>query len=653
MENLVNISYNQTGASTDVDAMGMREMQRMVYEQRTRKYLLVKAPPASGKSRALMFVALDKLANQGIKKVIVAVPEKTIGRSFKSTELKRFGFFADWQVADYFNLCSGSDDSRKSARFKEFLRNSPNKVLVCTHATLRNALKEVENEELNDCFFGIDEFHHGSADAYNDLGELIRRLITSTSAHIMAMTGSYFRGDQIPILRPEDEQLFMSSVNYDYYRQLNGYKYLKSLGLGYQFYQGKFITAIPEALDTTKKTLIPTPPVQGRESYAKKYDIVADIIAEIGEVVDEDAEHFIKLVRTPDGRILKVGDLVEDNVAQRAALQSYLQRMDRRDALDILIALGTAKEGFDWQWCEVCLTIGMRASMTEVVQIIGRCTRDCEGKTHAQFINLVPCPDAAQEEVSVAVNNMLKAIAVSLLMEQVMAPKWDFRTRQDDDELIADKKNRVLHVEGLAEPTERAKSIIENDITELKATVLSSDILKQAMANDAIAEVITQSLIPKVIQEKYPTLTEEEVECVRQRLVLSMATQGAEITVDEHGREFINIANKFCEKGVELDKLSINLIDSINPFQRAYEIMARSLTPEVLRAIQFSIEEQRSDMTIEEAVLLLKNYLPKYKEEHNGAIPSLSDTEPLAKRIALAIDFVAKMKREYLRTGKL
>ena len=238
-------------------------------------------------------------------------------------------------------------------------------------------------------------------------------------------------------------------------------------------------------------------------------------------------------------------------------------------------------------------------------------------------------------------------------MEQVMAPKWDFRTKRDDDEEVADRKNRILRVKGLAEPTERAKAIIENDITELKATVLSSDILKQAMANDAIAEVITQSLIPKVIQEKYPTLTEQEVESVRQQLVLSMATQGAEITVDEYGREFINIANKFCNKGVELDKLSINLIDSINPFQRAYEIMARSLTPEVLRAIQFSIEEQRSDMTIEEAVILVKNYLPKYKEEHHGAIPSLSDTEPLAKRIALAIDFVAKKKREYQRTGKI
>ena len=94
MENLVNISYAQTGASSNVDELGMREMQRIAYAQRHRKYLLVKAPPACGKSRAMMFVALDKLANQGIRKVIVAVPEKTIGRSFGNTELKKHGFFA-------------------------------------------------------------------------------------------------------------------------------------------------------------------------------------------------------------------------------------------------------------------------------------------------------------------------------------------------------------------------------------------------------------------------------------------------------------------------------------------------------------------------------------------------------------------------------
>lgn len=184
MQNLVDISYQQTGASTTVDAMGMREMQRMAYEQRNRRYLLVKAPPASGKSRAMMFVALDKLANQGIRKVIVAVPEKSIGRSFGNTELKKYGFFADWKVAPYYNLCDAKNEKEKVKRFREFISNDTNRILVCTHATLRISMKQIGDEQLNDCFFGIDEYHHSSADAYNGLGELVRRLITLSLIHI-------------------------------------------------------------------------------------------------------------------------------------------------------------------------------------------------------------------------------------------------------------------------------------------------------------------------------------------------------------------------------------------------------------------------------------------------------------------------------------
>ena len=303
MENLVNISYSQTGASSNVDEMGMREMQRMVYEQRHRKYLLVKSPPASGKSRAMMFVALDKLANQGIKKVIVAVPQKNIGRSFNDTNLTRSGFFADWNVARYYNLCDSENETEKRQRFVEFIdKSNPNKILICTHATLCNAMKHLSDEKLNDCLFCIDEYHHSSADANNGLGEIVRRLLHSTNAHIMAMTGSYFRGDAIPVMRPEDEALFLPAINYNYYQQLNGYQYLKSLGIGYHFFQGKYVSALPEILDTSKKTLIHIPSVQGRDAYANKHDQVADIIAIIGEVVGEDPEHFIKIVKTSDGR---------------------------------------------------------------------------------------------------------------------------------------------------------------------------------------------------------------------------------------------------------------------------------------------------------------------------------------------------------------
>ena len=634
MENLVNITYAQTGASSNVDELGMREMQRMAYAQRHRQYLLVKAPPACGKSRAMMFVALDKLANQGIRKVIVAVPEKSIGRSFNNTELKRFGFFEDWKVAPYFNLCDTANEADKKKRFLEFLRpDVPNKILICTHATLRNAMLEVADEQVNDCFFGIDEYHHSSADAYNGLGELVRRLISSTSAHILAMTGSYFRGDAVPVMRPEDERLFQPAVNYNYYQQLNGYKHLKSLGIGYHFFRGKYITAIPEIIDTTKKTLIHIPPVQGKDSYDDKYQQVTDIIATLGEVVAEEPEHFIKIVQTPDGKLLRVGDLVEDNTAQRRALQAYLQRMNNRDALDVLIALGTAKEGFDWQWCEVCLTVGIRASLTEVVQIIGRCTRDCEGKTHAQFTNLIPCPDATQEKVNVAVNDMLKAITASLLMEQVMAPKWNFKTKRDDVE--TSKETRTIAVEGLVDATPTVQDIVENDMTELKADILGNEIIQKAIASSYIGETITQVMIPKIIQKRYPTLTSEEVEQLRQRVVLSTATQDAEV-VERDGTKFLKVAGRF----VEVDKISVNLIDSINPFQRAYEILSKSITPEVLKTIEYIIEEQRSDMTKEEAILLCKNYLPKYQAEHGGAVPTLSDPEPINKRIAQAIAYL-------------
>ena len=435
INNLVNIEYARTGQSSATNELGMREMQAMVYEQRQRPYLLVKAPPASGKSRAMMFVALDKLANQGIRKVVVAVPEKSIGRSFRNTNLKDYGFFADWKVAHYYNLCDslGSEISKRKV-LGEFLQpENKAQILVCTHSTLRNAMKNIPNEWLSDVFFGIDEFHHTSADANNNLGELIRRLLNETSAHILAMTGSYFRGDAVPVMRPEDEARFQPTINYNYYQQLSGYKYLKSLGIGYQFFTGKYITALPETLDTTKKTLIHIPNVNSKTAYASKYDEVADIIHCIGEIIETDYEHHIYHVQTPDGRILKVGDLVEDNPLLRDALQAYLQRMNSRDALDILIALGTAKEGFDWAWCECCITIGIRSALTEIVQIFGRCTRDCEGKTHAQFINLIPCPDAAQDDVTMAVNDFLKAISASLLMEQVMAPRWTFKTKRDEE----------------------------------------------------------------------------------------------------------------------------------------------------------------------------------------------------------------------------
>lgn len=655
MTNLVEVQYAQTGKSSNTDALGMREMQAMVYEQRNRQHLLVKAPPASGKSRAMMFVALDKLANQGAKKVIVAVPQQNIGRSFNDTPLSKFGFFTDWRVDPYWNLCltAGSENSKKSI-VREFLDHPTAKTLVCTHATLLNSLNGIEAEKLDNVFFGIDEFHHGSADEGSRLGTFIRRLLNETSAHILAMTGSYFRGDAVPVMRPEDEALFQPTINYNYYQQLNGYRWLKSLGIGYSFFQGNYLSAIPDVLDTTKKSLIHIPhPNSKTGAFMNKHDQVAEILKCIGEVVSRDYNNNLYKVKTADGRILTVGDLVEDKSEQRTLLQSYLHRMNSRDSLDILIALGTAKEGFDWEWCEHCITIGIRASLTEVVQIIGRCTRDCKGKTHAQFTNLIPCPDAAQDDVTMAVNDFLKAISASLLMEQVMAPKWNFKTKPENepgnpdtpDDKIDD--SHVIEVRDLPPLNDKTKAIVENDLDTLVATTLSDKNIREAIIGEGMAEMITEVYIPKIIRDTYPDLTDEEVDAVAKHTILTIATQGEEVVgPDDSGNKFIKIANKF----VNLNDLDINLIAEINPFQRAYEVVSKSLTPETLRTIQYVIEDKRSEhLTDEEAILLFTKYLPKWRAENPGRDkPELTDSDPTARRIAMAIEHLRQLKRRKL-----
>ncbi len=657
--NFVDIKYAQTGRSANVDALGMREMQAKAYKFRDKRFLLIKAPPASGKSRALMFIALDKLTNQGIKNVVISVPEKSIGSSFKSTPLKKFGFFADWTVQPYYNLCSSvGNESDKAKRFCDFIHNATKQILVCAHATLRNAMKQLEDSDWDNCLLAIDEFHHTSADANNGLGDTVRRVMNNSMGHIVAMTGSYFRGDGIPVLRAEDEAKFYP-VTYNYYQQLNGYKYLKNLVLGYHFYKGTYLDHIHEVLDTHRKTIIHIPPVQGRASTGKgKLTEVAEIIHLIGEEVEHDYNRGIYTLRTNDGRLLKVADLVDDDSKTRSAVYEYLGKIKKPEDMDIIIALGTAKEGFDWQWCDTCLTIGVRGSLTEIVQIIGRCTRDCEGKETAHFINMIAMPDADQPDVKVAVNDFLKAITASLLMEQVMSPSWHFKINKEDKDDNDDTIHTIV-VEGL-KPLSSVKTqqIVAEQLDDLKASILQDDLVVKAISGSTTAETITQHLIPKVIREKYPELNDGEVEEVRQRVLLDTIIKGNDI-VDEKGNPIDineikegsenqesegNRLMKLTNKFINIDKLSINLIDTINPFQRAYEVMSKSVDAPTLKIIHDTIAEQKHEMPIDVAIKLFKGPLKDWIAEHEGKKPSLTDSNPKTRELAYALQIMKNLK---------
>lgn len=638
MPNIVDVTYAQTGKSTSTNQYGMREMQERAFEARNAQYLLLKAPPASGKSRALMFIALDKLINQGLSKAIIAVPERSIGGSFDTVELSKFGFFSDWTVEPKNNLCTPGGDSSKVNTFVEFMKGS-DKILICTHATLRFAFEALEESAFDNVLLAIDEFHHVSADGENRLGELLRTVMAKSDVHIVAMTGSYFRGDSVPVLLPEDEAQF-TKVTYNYYEQLNGYTFLKSLGIGYHFYQGKYTTAIDEVLDTDKKTILHIPrPNSGESTKEGKLEEVNRILDIIGIVKYRNPKtQFLHLIRHGDGKEIIVADLVDDDSSSlRDEILNNLRKLENPEDMDLIIALGMAKEGFDWKFCEHALTVGYRGSLTEVIQIIGRCTRDSSNKSHAQFTNLIAQPDAADDLVKLSVNNMLKAITCSLLMEQVLAPNFKFKTKKDDDDKSTDTE---IKVRGLKEPTsKRVKDIIESDLNDLKAAILSDDKLVKALPGNVDPEVINKVMIPKIIKIKYPELSDEEVEEVRQHVVVDSVIKNGEIK-QEGDKRFVRMADKF----INIDDLHIDLIDRVNPFQKAFEILSKSLTTKIFKVIQDTIEATRVQMSDEEAILLW----PKIKEfvKTQGREPNIASLDPLERRMADAVVYLKAQRRQ-------
>ena len=674
----------RTGVANKANELGMRPMQERAWTRRGEQYLLIKSPPASGKSRALMFIALDKLANQGIRKAIIVVPERSIGGSFADAPLSQFGFFADWTVKAQWNLCNapGADNGQVAASkvkaVGDFL-SSDDPVLVCTHATFRFAYDELGAEAFDDCLIAVDEFHHVSVHPDNRLGAQVSALIARGKAHIVAMTGSYFRGDAVAVLAPEDEARF-ETVTYTYYEQLNGYDHLKALEIAYCFYSGRYVDALTEVLDPALKTIVHIPSVNSRESLKDKIKEAEAVMEALGEWKGTDADTGFQLIQRPGGRVLKVADLVDDDANRRDRVISALKDPKanaNRDHVDIILALGMAKEGFDWIWCEHALTVGYRASLTEIIQIIGRATRDAPGKEVARFTNLIAEVDASEAAVAEAINDTLKAIAASLLMEQVLAPRFEFTPKDagpkqgfdyGPDGYQEGKANvgvnqttgQVhLEIKGLVEPkSEEAKRICIQDLNEvIAAFVQDKPTLERGMfgMEETLPEELTQLQMGKIVRDKYPDLSEDDQEAIRQHAVAAMnIAQQARSTVNQAIERGEAPTNTALIEGVrryvtDVRELDIDLIDRINPFQTAYAIFARSMNDSSLRQVAAAIAAKRVNISEEEARELTKRAL-QFKRER-GRSPDINSPDAWEKRMAEGVAALARYTAQRRAVG--
>ena len=698
------IAYPSPRRANIVDALGMRPMQTRVYAQRHERYLLIKSPPASGKSRALMYVALDKLLHQGLERVIIAVPEKSIGASFRSNPLSNTGFEADWVLLPENDLCGGAANDKSNAEaFKRFLsapidpNNHAGRVLLCTHATLRNAWSALSNDEkigwldnpyhrndeyaraLERSLIAIDEFHHGSADEGSQLGRLVRDIVANRETHLVAMTGSYFRGDSVPVMRPEDEAR-MAHVTYSYYEQLSSYEHLKNLDIDYRFYDGHWIDRIEEVIDTTRKTIIHIPSVNSAAAGGTdKHAAVNGLIDRIGvnrpEIQEADSPYIV--VETMDGRRLRIADLVTP-ASQEATLAALRSIKDKND-VDIVIALGMAKEGFDWVWCEHAITIGARGSLTEIVQIIGRTTRDAPGKRCAYFTNVIAEPDQALSTVKSAINDYLKAIAGALLMEQVMAPQLNFRVAPTNSAIIKNDGDGVdlttidspigeIRVRNLEKPQTSIGLTAIQQIDDIHVAALANphvqaELLQPGLFPDGY---IASTIIPNIIRQKYPAIADndDEIGRVRDHVLLdqhvreevlrqsAQANTPSPTTAGEPrdnedagaaaGRVLIDLAS-----AINVGDLDIELVRKIEPWRTSYALLSKSFDQSMLEEVRNAIRGRNIEMTDEEAL----QHVPGIRafRDANGRPPSIDAESPRERRMAEAMILIQRRTAERQR----
>lgn len=555
---------------------------------------------------------------------------------------------------------------------RKFLVSS-DAVLVCTHATFRFAVEELGVEAFDERLVAIDEFHHVSSNPDNVLGRQLGAFIARGRVHLVAMTGSYFRGDSEAVLAPADEARF-ETVTYTYYEQLNGYRWLKSLDIGYFFYTGRYVDAVAKVLDPALKTIVHIPSVNSRESLQDKEREVNEIMGALGDWKGIDPATGFHLIQGGDGRMLKVADLVDDSdLARRTRVLTALKdpaRKADRNHVDIIIALGMAKEGFDWIWCEHALTIGYRSSLTEIVQIIGRTTRDAEGKERARFTNLIAEPVADQEVVAEAVNDMLKAISASLLMEQVLAPRYEFTPRnngpkegfdygadgyQENGKNIGiNSETGIVHLEisGLKTPgAPEATRICREDLNEVITSFLQDRIaLERGLLDkeNTVPEELTMQRMGKIVRERYPELSEDDQEAIRQHAIAVLnVTQQAKLALaqaDTEGDTGSTALIDGVRRFINVRDLDIDLIDRINPFDAAYAVLAKTMNEKSLRQIQASIAAKKINIPEEEARELARRAL-QFKKER-GRPPDINSADPWEKRMAEGVAALTRYRAQ-------
>ena len=245
-------------------------------------------------------------------------------------------------------------------------------------------------------------------------------------------------------------------------------------------------------------------------------------------------------------------------------------------------------------------------------------------------------------------------------MEQVLAPRFNFtpKTPQSGPQEGFDygeggydpKGNNIgfneasgqFHVEikGLVTPeSPEAVRICKEDINEvITAFVQDKPTIERGLFDEnTLPEELTQVRMGKIVKDKYPDLSETDQEAIRQHAIAALAlTQKARQLVEGGGDDTLKgntaIIDGVRKFAMDVRELDIDLIDSINPFEAAYNVLAKAMSEGTLKQVAAAISAKRTSLSPEEARDLAIRAV-KFKKER-GRVPAITSSDPWEKKLA-------------------
>ncbi len=410
-----------------------------------KQHWIVNAPTGSGKSNILLGLSIDALKNDKDHLVILACPQKEIGKGFFKRIWKIDGI--DTTIRDNNQLCGDKlfTDTGKVERLKDFIEgkrhsHETDRMIVCTHATLSFVLERVDKSKMKNITLIVDEGHHIRTDDVNGLGKVANYFLDNDSnkLNLIVSSATPFRGDRAQIIPASEADRFHTFfLNYDRHLIEN----CNGLAFSYEFFFNHKGRGNAHTINTifqrtgVRKTIIFIPRSGTMYSHDRnKRGDVDEVIRGIGNTnratftwdlkTMNNGVHIVKLVNR-NGKMIRVLDLVMEE--DRTKRLDYLR--DNPDDIDIVIGINVPKEGFDWTVATREIIIGKIGSLTEMIQMIGRCFRQHKskdnGKTKVEIIQIFPKVDIQKldnDKVRTNFNDFMKTIYVVFAGRLVLNP---------------------------------------------------------------------------------------------------------------------------------------------------------------------------------------------------------------------------------------